>query len=422
MHVVTSRQLYGDADANLAAADRLRAVHIHRIWTTRMGRSRLLGRALDYTTFYASAFLWLLRYARQGDVFVALTDPPLISVASALAARMRGCTHVNWLHDLFPEIAGVLGILPCRICHWMLTRLRNWSLRCSQMNVAIGEGMADRLASQGLPANRIAVIHNWSDASNISPVAAMNNQLRTAWGLSDKFVVGYSGNLGRAHDPQTILKAAEILRHDEEIRFLFIGGGHFFKVLEAEAHRRGLTNVIFKPYQPKDQLSDSLSVADLHLISLLPKLEGLIVPSKFYSVAAAGRPTIFIGDRSGEIPRLLYDAKCGAAVAAGQGASLAHQIERLKGNRALRTLWGQNARALLEHRFDQRLAVTKWVGLLYRIGPSPRVPYPTELQRPAATEGQLRRQMPTPVYGGSQMTAQKEPRVAPGNDIARMSE
>lgn len=365
--VVTSRQLYGDPHADLPAVDQVRGISIHRIWTTRMGRGGLAGRSFDYLAFYAAAFSWLLQHARRGDLILALTDPPLVSVPAALVAKLRGCTHINWLHDLFPEIARALGILPASWIYRMLLYLRDWSLRRAAANVAIGESMAQHLLCHGAPGSRVVVIHNWSDGRAITPVSAASNRLRDAWGLSDKFVAGYAGNLGRAHEYKTILEAAEVLRDDPKIRFLFIGGGHLIKALATEANRRSLTNIIIKPYQPYSRLSESLSVPDVHLISLQPVLEGLLVPSKFYGIAAAGRPAIYIGHPSGEIPGLLRDANCGTAVAIGNSVCLARQIKSLQRNATLCTLWGQNARALLDLRFDQRIALAQWLDLIERL-------------------------------------------------------
>lgn len=369
--VVTSRQLYADPSADLQSVERFRRVNIHRVWTTRMGRSSLAGRSIAYLAFYASTFAWLLQHTRRGDIIVVLTDPPLISVPTALAARLRGCKQVNWLHDLFPEIAHALGILPSDTSLRVLISVRNWSLRCSAANVVIGRRMAQHLVRQGLPAERITVIHNWPPEPDIASIAPGGNGLRVAWGLSDRFVVGYSGNLGRVHEYATILKAADMLRDEQDIQFVFIGGGHLLAALALEANRRGLTNIIVKPYQPRSRLSESLSVPDVHLISLLPMVEGLCVPSKFYGIAAASRPTIFIGDQRGELPQLLRDANCGIAVAAGDAVRLVRYIKRLKRNAVLRTLWGENARTLVDLRFDQRLAIAQWVDLLDMINGAP---------------------------------------------------
>ena len=96
--------------------------------------------------------------------------------------------------------------------------------------------------------------------------------------------------------------------------WLFIGGGALYQDLQAQVERRRLTSVHFRPYQPSERLAESLSVADVHLVSLRPELEGLIVPSKFYGIAAAGRPTIFVGDKDGEIAQLIARHACGQTV------------------------------------------------------------------------------------------------------------
>jgi glycosyltransferase involved in cell wall biosynthesis len=377
---VTGRQLYNDPDADLLPTEKVHGIRINRVWTTRMGRGRLLGRGLDYLAFYANAFGWLLQHARRGDVILALTDPPLISVLAGVVAALRGCTQINWLHDLFPEIAHAVGVLPTGLVYRTLLSLRNWSIRRAAANVAIGEGMARHLLRHGVPDNRVVVIHNWSNGTDVAPVLPEQNRLREAWGLSGKFVAGYSGNLGRVHDYKTIIDAAELLRDDPEVRFLFIGGGHFIQSVEAEATRRALTNITIKPYQPRSRLSEILSVPDLHLISLLPMLEGLVVPSKFYGIAAAGRPSIFIGKRSGEIPRLLRDAKCGTTVATGDGVRLARHIKHLQKNSALRALWGQNARAVLDLRFDEQLGLAKWLELIQSLAANQAAPLPNGLR------------------------------------------
>lgn len=144
-----------------------------------------------------------------------------------------------------------------------------------------------------------APIGNWCDGNFITPLAD-NNHLRQSWGLSERFAVGYAGNLGRAHDLETILEAMTALSMRaiagdvaaQRISFLFVGGGAQRAKLENEVLVRGLKNVQMRDYQAREMLPQVLHVAEVHLVSLNPTLEGLIVPSKFYSVAAAARPSI----------------------------------------------------------------------------------------------------------------------------------
>jgi len=361
VRVVTSRLRYDDPAASLAGREEVGGVGVVRVATTRFGRGRLVGRALDYLSFYVSAGWALWRELDARTVVVAKTDPPLISVVAAAVARLRGAELVNWLQDLFPEVAGALGMRLGRgAVGGALRGLRNWSLRAARANVVLGRCMAERVIAEGVPAEQVEVVHNWADGAEVRPVVPGANALRREWGLDGRFVVGYSGNLGRAHEFATVLEAAERLRGREDVVFLFIGAGAQRRQVEEEAARRGLGNVLFKPYQPRERLHESLSAGDVHLVSLNPALEGLIVPSKFYGIAAAGRPTLFVGDTDGEIARLLWEGDCGYAVAAGDGAGLAARIETLAGDRGLCDAMGARARRLFEGRFDRAVAVRRW--------------------------------------------------------------
>jgi colanic acid biosynthesis glycosyl transferase WcaI len=308
---VTGRQQYDNPAARLSG-ETVQGVRIVRVWSTRFGRSGLAGRAVDYLTFYLSAFLAILR--ERGAVIVAMTDPPLISVVCALAGRRL----VNWIQDLFPEVASALGIRS----PGLLRRMRDWSLRRARRNVVLGELMAARVPNA-------VVIPNWADAG-IRPVPSRENAVRQAWGLDRSFVVGYSGNFGRAHDFDTIIRAIGILgsvpqRDRLPIRFVFIGGGA--KLEEVQSATGPLA--MFLPYQPRHMLADSLSAADVHLVTLEPALEGLIVPSKFYGVIAAGRPVIFIGSPEGELAGIIRRSGCGVVVASGDAEGLARTVREL---------------------------------------------------------------------------------------------
>jgi colanic acid biosynthesis glycosyl transferase WcaI len=360
VHVITSRQRYEDPQARLPHAETLGGVRVHRTWSTRFGRTALNGRAIDYLTFYLAVLWRLLLLTRRADVIVTTTDPPLTSVLSWLVGGIMGVKRINWLHDIFPEIAARLGVIPPGAGCRFLSTLRNWSLSSAQMNVVIGERMAAYLQQQGVPAERLSVIHNWSDGTVIWPLAHDQNPLRAKWGLTGTFVVGYSGNFGRAHEFRTILGAAEQLRNEPTIRFLFIGNGHNLAAIETEARQSALHNIDFKPFQPFSKLRESLAVADLHLVSLQTALEGLIVPSKFYGIAAAGRPAIFVGDENGEIARILREAGCGVTVPVGAAGVLADHIRALHHASRQRERWGANARALFTRRFDYPLAVDRW--------------------------------------------------------------
>jgi len=365
VHVITSRLRYDDASAALPPRERLDGVSVHRVRTSAFGRARLPGRALDYLSFYVTASLRLCRLSRRGDVVVAKTDPPLISVPAGWVARMRGARSVNWLQDLFPEVAAELGVgmasgASGRILRW----LRDGSLRKASANVVLGRLMRARVSALGVDPRRIATIPNWADGAALRPVDREANPLRREWGLEGRFVVGYSGNMGRVHEFDTIVGAAEALRAQTSVVFLFIGGGAQAAAIKVASEGRRLTNLLFRPYQARERLGESLGAADAHLVTLRPELEGLVVPSKFYGIAAAGRPTLFVGDPEGEIGTIVREAECGICVRQGDVAGLASAIVTLRDDPALRARMNGNARRVFESSYDKRIAVECWRRLL----------------------------------------------------------
>jgi glycosyltransferase involved in cell wall biosynthesis len=362
--LVGSRQRYDDPAANLPRDDQAGPIRIRRVGGTRFGRARLFGRAIDYLSFYIAVGWALLGLLGRGDVVVAKTDPPLLSVVVALVARLNGARLVNWLQDVFPEVAVALGEprIPGQIAR-LLAWLRDRSLAAARVNVAIGERMAERLTAR-VPSARIAVVPNWAHEDAVQPRLLHESDLRHRLGLLDRFVVAYSGNLGRAHDHATIFDAAMALRANEDIVFLVVGGGSGYCALKRRAEAIGLKNVLFLPYQPLDRLADSMAAANAHLVSLKPALEGLIVPSKFFGILAAARPVVFIGDPDGELARVIRASDCGCIVRAGDGAALASVLRSLAADHARCLAMGARGRALLETRYARAEAHAAWARLL----------------------------------------------------------
>src|SRR5262249_18949707 len=222
------------------------------------------------------------------------------------------------------------------------------------------------------PCARVHVIPKWCNDEVIRPGAQSENPLRQSWGLVGQFVLGYSGNLGRAHEFQTVLVAAERLRNEPHFVFLMIGGGKRFEELAQAVKGRDLARSFrFIPYQEQKMLSYALAAGDAHWLSLNPKLEGLIVPSKFYGIAAVGKPIIVIGDKYGEIARLVQQYGCGIVIAPGDAEGLADALRLLSSAPEMISEMGRRARAMLDGHFTRQKALQRWSGLLDRLAKSP---------------------------------------------------
>ena len=220
-------------------------------------------------------------------MLVAKTDPPLLCVAAKHAAKRRGLHLVNWLQDLYPEVAVQLGVpLIKGPLGRGLLRLRDASLRAADANVVVGERMAEVIRERGIAPGTIDVIPNWCDDEEIQPLEPLDNPLRREWGSE----TASSSDIPEISAGDTSLQRS-LLRQNAYVvtsasAFLFIGGGKKFAELARSVRERGLDHRFrFLPYQERKVLRLSLGVSDIHLISLRPELEGLKVPSKLYGIA-----------------------------------------------------------------------------------------------------------------------------------------
>ena len=225
--------------------------------------------------------------------------------------------------------------------------------------------MAAHLETLGsVPSSKVHVIHNWANGELIRPVAPDDNSLRREWTLTHTFVVGYSGNLGRVHEFDTLLGAAKLLGEEPDICFLIVGRGPRLHLVKERARKESLTNVRFEPHQDQESLSQSLGVADIHISTLHPDFEGLVLPSKLYGVMAAGRPTLFIGDPKGETAHILEETQSGVTVPTGDSAQLAKVIRELRTQPARCKAMGENARRAFESKYERRVALAQWDAML----------------------------------------------------------
>jgi glycosyltransferase involved in cell wall biosynthesis len=395
--VITSRLSYDYGNEKLKRHEKINGVDVTRVATTDFGRSNLAGRSVDYITFYITAAMALLRHADKGDVIVVKTDPPLLSIIAAPVAWLRGARLVNWLQDIFPEIAMALNVgkgVFAKTSFTVLRKLRDQTLKKASINVVLGDRMAEHLNQVGVANEKVRIIHNWVDGSLVRAIPTHNNPLRQTWQLNGSFVVGYSGNLGRAHEIEIMIRAIECLKkrnsinpnamseiakdrrsetrpfdypdhtNASNIHWLFIGGGAQTEKLKHQVSARHLSSVTFQNYQPRDQLANSLSVPDIHLVTLRPELEGLIVPSKYYGIAAAGRPAIFIGDPDGEIAQILKRSNTGVVIAPNDHEGLVRHILNYANDPELVISQGNRARQLFEAEFDFKIALSAWEQLL----------------------------------------------------------
>jgi len=340
-------------------------VAILRANGTRFRPQRFAGRAANYLSYFGSAALAGVSIGRP-DVVVSLTDPPIVGLAARWAARRAGARFVFLCEDIFPEVAALLEDFHNALVNRTLDRVNRFLLRDADAIVALGDRMQRRLVEEkGADSSRVSIIHNWADCDAITP-GPKDNAYAREHGLTDRFVLMHSGNIGMSQNLDVLVEAAARLTSKERLVVAIVGDGTKREALAADAARRGLTNIRFFPYTPKERLHESFAAADAFLVALRPGIEGYIVPSKVYGILAAGRPYVAALDPSAEAAAIVREFGCGLLAKPGDPDALAVAIAAMHDDPDATRLMGQRARSAALQ-FDRRAAVASYFSLFQRI-------------------------------------------------------
>lgn len=325
-------------------------------------------RALYMGAFVAAASWFLLRHGRGARV-CAVTNPPFAPVWIHLLSRLVGFRYDLICHDVFPEGLVALGKLKEEgwIARWW-RRANRVALRGAGAVVVLGRDMARLLGeTYGVPGERLVTIPHWSVADGGGGLAPEETNLWRDLGLAPgTFVVQYSGNMGLWHDLEALVAAAARLRKEKRIRFLFIGGGMRRARAEELAAEWGADNILWLPFRPEEELTDSLACCHLALISQREGLEGVAVPCKLYGILASGRGILAMVPDDSEVAEVVAEEGCGLRFDPDDAASLAAAILELSADPEQVAELGARAYAAFDRTYRLEHGVEKYRRLWLR--------------------------------------------------------
>jgi glycosyltransferase involved in cell wall biosynthesis len=359
--VICGRRAYDDPQKLFPKTEQWKNIRIIRVGSLGLGKGAKWKRAADFASFFGTAIFKTLMLPRH-DAVIALTSPPLISALGAWLAKRWRARFFYWVMDLNPDEAIAAGWLRANsFTARMLDKISRYSLRGSEKVIVLDRFMRERIEAKGIPAEKIATIPPWSHDDEVQFHSAGRDAFRERHGLKGKFVVMYSGNHSPCHPLDTLLSAAKLLgstgappvtfgaspkdasltsQHSTcDIVFCFVGGGSEWRKIQETHNAQPSTlnsNILCLPYQPLNELSGSLSAADLHVVVMGEPFVGTIHPCKIYNILNIGAPVLYIGPRAAHVPEI-FDAESSEhffPAPHGDAEAVAGQIRRAQQQQA----------------------------------------------------------------------------------------
>jgi glycosyltransferase involved in cell wall biosynthesis len=352
------------SDKQWVTEQNIEGIRVLRAYTYPSLHRSFVWRVVSFLSFMVTA-AWAGWKAGKVDVVMG-TSPPLTQPLSAwLIAVLRRRPFLLEIRDLWPEFAIDMGVLKNPFLIWVARRLEMFLYRRATHLLVNSPAYRDYLISKGMPAAKVSLVANGVDPAMFDP-AADGRSIRKEFGLEGKFVVLYAGALGKANDIDTLLDAADLVRHEPQIHFLLAGDGKERPNLEAKAKQLQLSNVTFTGALPKHRMPEVLASADVCVAILLNiPMFTTPYPNKVFDYMAAGRPIVLGID--GVIRKVVEAADGGIFSPPGDAQSLAAAIQKLHSDPQAARQMGHRARDYVVKYFNRDRQADQFATLVSRL-------------------------------------------------------
>jgi colanic acid biosynthesis glycosyl transferase WcaI len=338
-------------------------VEVIRLGLPSVDRAKLPQRMLQYLAYQIGATLagWNKKY----DAVFACSSALTSWLPFQTLVTLRNKPAVYGVYDVYPSVGIKLGIFRHKPVITLMTALERSCLDNAALVRVISDSFRPDLREMGVPDEKMVRGYDWVDTNLVRPLPRLN-PFAEENGLTDKFVVMYAGNLGLSQGLEYVIAAADFLKEQDEILFLFVGDGASREMLEEETAQRGLQNVKFLPFQPRERLPEVLASANVSLVSLQRGMGSGSLPSKMYSIFASGRPLLISVDEGSEPWKLVEQAGAGMCVPPENPASLSTAILYLKNTPHLCEQFGRQGRIWAETHHSPEVGAREIESMLLR--------------------------------------------------------
>ncbi len=305
--------------------DMRNGVTVERVGSTTYSRHKMVSRVSNYLSYLALAVPRAL--AIRADLIVAMTDPPFAGLAGAFISKLARRPFIYNIRDLYPDMALGGGIVKESLSVRWWEKLHRRALRRAKRVVVLGDDMRERILRKGIAPERVVVIRDGTLIPEI--LAEQSHPIAREIRCGFPFVAIHAGNLGFYGAWETLLNTAKLLEA-ENIGLIFVGEGANRQRLQQAT--QGSPNVRFIPFRPAQEVPLVMAAGDVHIITVRRGLEGVVVPSKLYSVLAAGRPVLAVAADESDVVRIVREARCGLAADPDDPAAVASALRAMRDN------------------------------------------------------------------------------------------
>ena len=307
VHVICSKFSYENPSICFERKQIFNNVTIQRLNGTGLGKKNSLRRVIDFLSFNILLSYELIKVKTgQYDMMIGMTSPPMISFIGVFFSKIKKIKFIYWAMDLQPELAIASGMIKKNsISANLLLMMNNYIIKNADRTIALDSFMKKYFINRGAFEKQISVCPVWPVIENLNFPKRTENPFRIEHQFNDKIVVMYSGNHAYVHPLDTLLESIYLLKEDERFLFVFIGEGVRKKEVTEFKKRFELDNIIQLPYQPRNNIHNSLSAADIHVVIMGNGQVGYTHPNKIYGAMFIGKPILYIGPSPSHITEIL---------------------------------------------------------------------------------------------------------------------
>lgn len=344
-----------------------KGVNIVRVSNLGKLHGSVFSRIVFSISFLFKTLIYCLFNISKFDKILLTTNPPFLGIVPYLMGLIFKVPYIFICYDIYPQIAVKLEIIDKNsLINKIWSKLNIYIYNRADKIVVIGNDMLKKVSEEMKikDKSKLELIHNWSDKKSIFYIDKKNNKFLKKYNISNKKILLYSGTMGKTHNIEPILNSAFELKNRKDILFVFIGGGTKKILVEEYIKLNKTDNILLLPYQPYEDLSDTLSSATLSFVCLDSKFTGFSVPSKTYGIMATGTPIIGLIDPNSEIGNTIIKYNCGKIWNSSDNKSLSELlIETIDNEKEIIEMSSNSLKAFIEN-FDLSISASKYLNLI----------------------------------------------------------